>query len=291
MFKVTLPCSSANIGPGFDCLAIAFNLHNTFSFEETDKNEFVGFQDRHSDESNLVYKSFKWALERLHKPAKKVRISFSGQIPSAHGLGSSSTCVVAGVVAAFELSNMEWTKNEVAYLATLFEGHSDNVAASIYGGFTSSVVFQEDLIVKNFPVDSGYKFFAMIPDFELSTKLSREAVPKTTLLINAKRNLANMAMLLKAFETADSRLLSVASGDYLHQPYRGMLIDGYFQIYQEAVSTGADAVFLSGAGPTMIAVAKTDVKKTLESICSKQSSKWGVKELKVDYNGIKVEKK
>ena len=290
MIKVTLPCSSANIGPGFDCLGIAFDIYNSFTFEESTMNEFIGFHDRYCDESNLVYKAFKWTLARLNKPAKKVKITFKGDIPPAHGLGSSSTCIIAGVIAAYEFSEIEWGKNDIAYFASLFEGHSDNVAACLYGGFTSSIIFQESLIVKNFPVSEKYKFFALIPNFELSTKLSREAVPKTTLLVNAKRNLANVSMLMKAFETGDSQLLSVASSDYLHQPYRGMLISGYFQIYQECINSNVDAVFLSGAGPTMLAVATNDVKKCLEGIVSKQSTEWKIVPLKIDYEGMKIER-
>ena len=149
---------------------------------------------------------------------------------------------------------------------------------------------RERLVVENFGIHKSYKFYALIPDFELSTKLSRDVLPKAVGLTAAKKNIANVPLLIKALENGDGDLLRVASEDWLHQPYRGGIIAGYFDIRQRALDAGACAVFLSGAGPTMLAVSTVDMKKQLADITSDMENTWQVKRIKVDFDGVTVER-
>lgn len=294
MLKIKTPCSSANIGPGFDCLGIAFGIYNHFTFKPGAHNSYSGFAEKYCNDGNMVYKSYKAAAESLGRQAAPVEISFHGQVPAARGLGSSSTCIVAGVTAAYELAGVPYTKNDLAYTASLIEGHPDNVTPCVYGGFTDAVLTadgdRERLVVENFGIHKSYKFYALIPDFELSTKLSRDVLPKAVGLTAAKKNIANVPLLIKALENGDGDLLRVASEDWLHQPYRGGIIAGYFDIRQRALDAGACAVFLSGAGPTMLAVSTVDMKKQLADITSDMENTWQVKRIKVDFDGVTVER-
>ena len=294
MLKIKAPCSSANVGPGFDCLGIAFDIYNTFSFEISDKTEYIGFAERHCNDNNLVYKAYKTTLEKLGKPVVPVKIYFNGDVPNARGLGSSSTCIAAGVLAAFELSDTPYTKNDVAYIASLVEGHPDNVTPCIYGGFTDAVMFTDEdkemLVVENFAVHDSFNFYVLIPDFVLSTKYSRDVLPKSFSLTATKKNVANMPLLIKAFEKGDGKLLSLASEDWLHQPYRGCIIQGFFDIQQKVKQAGACAVLLSGAGPSILVVSQQDIKEQLEQVVASQKQSWQVKPVKVDFDGISIEK-
>ena len=291
MLKIKAPCSSANVGPGFDCLGIAFDIYNHFSFELSDKTEYVGFAERHCNDNNLVYKAYKYTLEKLGKPFVPIKITFNGDVPNARGLGSSSTCIVAGVAAAFELSGTQYTKNDVAYFSALTEGHPDNVAPCVYGGFTNAVMFADDekekLVVENFDVHDSFYFYVLIPDFVLSTRQSRDVLPKSVSLTTAKKNVANMPLLIRAFERGDGKLLSFASEDWLHQPYRGGIIPGFFDIQQQAKQNGACAVFLSGAGPSMLVVSQKDIQCELQKIVDQQKG-WIVKRINVDFSGISI---
>lgn len=294
MLKIKAPCSSANVGPGFDCLGIAFDIYNCFGFELSDQNEYIGFADRHCNDNNLVFKAYKTTMEHLGKQVLPVKMYFEGQVPNARGLGSSSTCIVAGVTAGYEIAGVPYTKNDVAYLSSLIEGHPDNVTPCVYGGFTDAVMVVDDdkekLIVENLPIDDSFLFFALIPDFALGTKQSREVLPKSFSLTTAKKNVANMPLLVRAFERGDGKLLSFAGEDWLHQPYRGGIIPGFFDIQQQAKDCGACTVFLSGAGPTMLVVAQSDICDKLQQIADGQQNNWQVKRINVDFNGIVVTK-
>lgn len=293
MLKIKAPCSSANLGPGFDCLGIAFDIYNHFTFEPSQANGYIGFAEKYCNDGNLVFKAYKTASEKLGKHVAPVTIGFHGDVPAARGLGSSSTCIAAGVVAAFELNGAEYDKNDVAYLAGLIEGHPDNVAPCVYGGLTDAVVVTDDekekLIVQQFDVSDKLCFYALIPDFELSTKQSRDVLPRSVPLTSAKRNVANVPLLLKAFATGDVELLSYAAEDWLHQPFRGEIIDGYFQIKQMGAENGV-VTMLSGAGPTMLAVCDKDVSDVLVNIVSTLKNDWQIKRLKVDLKGLEVTK-
>ncbi|MBE5748771.1 MAG: homoserine kinase [Clostridiales bacterium] len=292
MLKIKAPCSSANVGPGFDCLGIAFNIYNEFCFEPSDKTQYVGFAERHCNDNNMVYQAYKTTMESLAKPVLPLKISFNGKVPNARGLGSSSTCIVAGVAAAYEFAGMQYTKNDVAYMSALIEGHPDNVTPCVYGGFTNSVMVadgeKEILLAENFSVHESFNFYALIPDFALSTKQSRDVLPKSFSLTTAKKNIANVTLLVRAFERGDGRLLSFASEDWLHQPYRCGVIPGFFDIQSKAMQAGANAVFLSGAGPTMLVVSQNEIKDQLNEVVAGQQANWQVKQMKIDYNGLVV---
>ena len=294
MLKVKTPCSSANIGPGFDCMGIAFDIYNEFTFEKSDKNAYEGFAEKYCNDNNLVYKSYKTATEMLGKTPFSLKIGFKGEIPAARGLGSSSTCIVAGVAAAYHFAGVDYTKNDIAKIAGIIEGHPDNVAACVYGGFVDTVFVEDDgqekLLAEKFHIDESFNFYVLIPDFELSTKQSREVLPKSFPITTAKKNIANIPLLIRAFERGDCELLKFASEDWLHQPYRGGIIPEFFDICKQARELGACAVFLSGAGPTILVVSAKEIGDGLKKVAADKQNVWTLKKVNVDFDGLKIEK-
>ncbi len=289
-FTITVSASSANIGPGFDCTGMALSRYNRFTFEEQEKAEFVGFDEEFSNENNLVYKGYQWALDFLKAPqTKNWKISYSGEVPVGKGFGSSSTCIVAGVCAAFEAAGKEWNKADLARIASLFEGHPDNVCPAVFGGFAGALIEGDEIYVSHFPIHEKLQFTALIPNFRLSTQKAREAIPKTQTLCNAQRNLARVLFLPEAFRTGDPALLQAATKDCLHQPYRAVLIEGYEEARNAALKSGALAVFLSGAGPILLAVSDKDLSAELSAKLASVPGGWHAEKIEVDREGIRLE--
>ena len=289
-FTITVSASSANIGPGFDCTGMALNRYNRFTFEQQEKPEFVGFDEEFRNENNLVYKGYEWALRFLNVPkTKNWKVTYSGEVPVGKGFGSSSTCIVAGVAAAFEAAEIEWSKEDLARIASLFEGHPDNVCPAVFGGFAGALIDEDEIYVTRFPIHPDLQFCALIPGFRLSTQKAREVIPKTQTLCNAQKNLARALFLPEAFRTGDPALLNAATQDCLHQPYRAALIEGYEEARAAARASGALAVFLSGAGPILLAVSDRDITVNLSRRLSEIPGDWHAEPIEPDRSGIRLE--
>ncbi len=219
-----------------------------------------------------------------------MRIKIHSDIPPTRGLGSSSAMLTGGVLAANHFLGNPFTKEQLLQILTEFEGHPDNVSPCLYGGLTATAVHGEKPYMAAFPVNEKVKFCAMIPSFELSTSASRMAIPTVVNHKDAVFNLSRIALLLKAFETADGRLFSVALNDRLHQPYREHLIEDYKTVRLNAIASGAAGLYLSGAGPTIIAVYFDDeVPARIQKLLSGIRNEWTVMPLEVDKTGAFVQ--
>ena len=258
MIKITVPATSANLGIGYDTLGMAVSLYSHFTFERADKLTITGCPEEFQNESNLVYVSFVDALAAWGEPAFPVAIDIQTDVPVARGLGSSSTCVVAGIMAAAALTGHTVDRAELVRIATEVEGHPDNVAPAMLGGFVTSVYDEGQVYSVKKNIDEQLAFAAFVPDFRLLTSKARAALPDMVSHKDAVYNLSRAALATAAFCDGDYSLLGVATKDSLHQKYRLPLIDGGDEMFELAQDLGALAVYISGAGPTIMAVVPRD---------------------------------
>ena len=255
---VTVPATSANIGPGFDCLGIALNLYNKFIFEKKDDFEYINVLEKYANINNLVVRSAIKTYDYLKVDIIPFSLEESEEVPISRGLGSSATCIVAGILAANYFAGEKLTLDEMLNIATSIEGHPDNVTPAIVGGLVFSSIEEDGSIIYrklNWPKE--WKLTVCIPDFELSTSISRSVIPKEIPLSDAIFNLKHSAMLIYAIETKDEELMKRALNDKIHQPYRMKLIPGMNDILESFKhEQGVLGAVLSGAGPTLLVISK-----------------------------------
>ena len=256
MIKVTVPATSANVGAGFDALGLALSLRNTVTLEESDRIDIQSSDGSliPTGTSNLVYRSARAVFDQLGQPLPGICIRQENPIPMARGLGSSSACIVAGILGANALLGSPLTPRQMLTLATSIEGHPDNVAPAMLGGFVTSVYDEGQVYSARKAINEELAFAAFIPNFKLLTEKARAALPKTVERADAVYNLSRAALATAAFCDGDYELLKVATKDALHQQYRLPLIPGGERVFELAWDLGAYAVYISGAGPTIMAV-------------------------------------
>lgn len=258
MIRVSVPATSANVGSGFDAVGLAVSLYNTAEFYEADGLEISSSDGTvvPSGEDNLIYRSARRLFDEVGKPVPGMRIVQANPIPMARGLGSSSACIVAGLLAANRMLGDPLDKRQLLTLATAIEGHPDNVAPALYGGLTSCVFEGGTVHSVKKDVDASLVFAALVPDYTLLTSAARAALPKTVTHKQAVYNLSRAAFLVPAFCDGRHDLLDVATQDALHQSYRLALMPGGEEMFAAARRCGARAVYVSGAGSTVMAVAE-----------------------------------
>jgi len=261
--KVSVPATSANIGSGFDALGLAVTLYNTVTFEESEVLDISSADGTRipRGESNLVYRSAKGLFEKVGKQIPPLKITQTNPIPMARGLGSSSACIIAGLLGANRMLG-DVLNTQLLTLATSIEGHPDNVAPALLGGLTSSVFEDGKVYSVKRNVDETLCFAAIVPDYKLLTEAARAALPKEVSHKDAVYNLSRAALVPAAFCEGRHDLLAIATEDKLHQPYRMPLMPGSKEVFDMARLCGAKAVYVSGAGSTVMAVAeKADAEK------------------------------
>lgn len=287
--KVRVPATSANLGPGFDVAGLAVTLYNTFTFELLDEGlEITGCPKQFCNEENMTYQAFVEGAKQCGLKFNGLRIECNSDVPYTRGLGSSSTCIVAGIVGAFAFQDQPEKRQEILELATKIEGHPDNVAPAIFGGLTVSVM-NETVTTLNIPVKHDYRFVAFIPPFTLSTEKSRSVLPQILPRADAIANVSHLALMVASLINGYDEGLKLGFKDKLHQPYRGDLIEGFNDImkvleHDEQV-LGA---YLSGAGPTIMAVIKAEDTKgvvRLKEELGHLIDEWQVIKLELDMRG------
>jgi homoserine kinase len=237
---VRVPASSANLGPGFDVLAAAVALHLELEVVETGSFAVTSSLDLPLDRSNLVVRAF----ETLH-PADGFEFRISSKIPLSGGLGSSAAAIVAGLMAADHLFELD---ADIATLAIEMEGHADNVAAAVYGGF----VVCDGPKVHRFEAPMGLEAVLVVPTAAVRTELARAALPASVPIGDAAFNVAHAAMLILGLCGGDWDLIASGLADRLHQPYRAHLFPRSAELLAQAEELGALGATISGAGPTVL---------------------------------------
>ncbi len=308
--SVKVPATSANLGPGFDCLGIALPIYNTITIEETvlpgtgieinmmsEENETIDemiFDDIPRDENNIVYKAVEMLYNSIGQEPSELRINIQSQIPITRGLGSSAAVIVGGLMAANKLLGSPADETAILSIATEVEGHPDNVAPAILGGFV--LASQEDdgsIVYRKLDWPNDWDITVCIPDFELSTNIARSVLPDSIPRADAIFNAKHLAMLIDAVNTKDAKLMKVALQDKIHQPYREKLVPGMKEIMNAFKhEDGVLGCVLSGAGPTLLIIShKYDldkIKSTVKEIWEPQSVKVDIRTLKVETQGAVI---
>ena len=261
--SVDVPASSANLGSGFDCFAAALSLKlraELWHGEDAGitlnaRGEGVPRDDAPADD-NLLIRAFREGLRISAAPGSASwRLEVSSMIPSARGLGSSAAAIVAGAVLGAAVGRRSVEADELLTLATRIEGHPDNVAAALYGGFTLAVAEDHERIaLRRFRVPEAWIPVAFIPQRESRTHEMRAALPESVPHALAARQAGRSALLATAIMTSDAGLLRAAMADELHQPHRLRHLPGSAELIESAYERGAAGACLSGAGPTVLAV-------------------------------------
>lgn len=259
--KVRVPGTSANCGPGFDCLGVACTIYNelelTLLEEERLDIEITGdgAENIPVDERNIVWRSIQKLLERAGKAQeyKGAIIRMDNGVPLSRGLGSSATAIVGGLKAANECLGNPFTNRDLLQLATEIEGHPDNVAPAIFGGFTISIVRNGKPECFSLMPKLPLKLVVTVPDFFLPTKAARAVLPAEVPMKDAVFNIGRAAILTAALCKGNKSFLRSVFDDALHQPYRAKLIPGMYDVFKAARAAGALGASMSGAGPCLIA--------------------------------------
>lgn len=262
---VRAPATSANMGPGYDCLGLAVDLWNTLKVSRSDKFEVIiegeGADNLSRDESNLVVVTCKKAFEVAGKPFPTLKFECTNRIPMAAGLGSSSAAVVSGLMAGLVLSGKQlnfWKSEELMNLACVFEGHPDNVTPCIYGGVQLGYFSDADKIWRSSRINYPHhlQLIIFVPDRPMLTAESRGVLDKEVSRDDAVYNIRRAALLVNALNNNELELLDEATGDKLHQPGRSSVYPELYPIMKSAKEAGASASYLSGAGSSIMALSK-----------------------------------
>ena len=286
---VRAPASSANLGPGFDCFGIAWQLYNEIEFTPADTLAISGCDEKYRNADNLAYRAFAATLEKGGVKEKDVHIRFKNtDIPVSRGLGSSSALIVGGVIAANAMYELHMSAEKLLEIATLIEGHPDNVAPALLGGLTASTMVESDPVTVHFPLSDKLHFAALVPPFELSTALARSVLPASVSRADAVFNVSRAALVLNALGSGDCALLGVGMEDRVHQPYRLPLIEGWKTAKELVNACGGKALCISGAGSTLLSA--SNEKDFAEKLKEKNSSLpgWRVIPLLPDFEGAKI---
>ena len=292
MIKITVPATTANIGPGFDCLGMALNLYTNVIFEEIERGLTIkGCHPEYQNENNLIYQSMLKIFEMAKYNPKGIKITIDSNIPVSRGLGSSAACILAGIMGANEMADARLTKSQVLKIATQIEGHPDNIAPALFGGMIVSVYDNNEVYFSKIPLNDSVDFYALIPDFTLSTSEARSVLPSQIPFKDATFNIGRVALMMASFFSGNLDLLNVSIKDKLHQGYRGALIYEYDTIMEELNRLQVRGAFLSGAGPTIIAITdknETVIESAIENMVKNLKKHWTFKKLCTEVNGAIV---
>jgi len=268
--QIRIPATSANLGSGFDCLAVALNLWNQALVEFTGMGYQVRIQGEGEGvlpetEENLILKAFRFTLNQLNiEPPDGAVFHCENHIPLGSGLGSSATAVLIGVIAATTLKPEFETKENWLQLSAELEGHADNVAAAIFGGLVAVRKEESEYKVSLFNIEPE-SAVVVLPIIDLPTNTTRAALPKTIPMKDAVYNLSRIPAILEGFRLGDADVLRAGLDDRLHQPYRLLLIPGSEEAIKTANQMGAAAA-LSGAGPSVIVFLPEDMEEIASAI-------------------------
>ncbi|MCL1917270.1 MAG: homoserine kinase [Peptococcaceae bacterium] len=257
-YTVRVPATSANLGPGFDCMGLALTLYNTFTASPSDSLTVTlsGMYTHHIPvtSNNLLWDSMCRLWQEIGEPEQPVALEAHNLIPPARGLGSSSTAVVGGLLLANALSGTPLSRSDLLGLACMIEGHPDNVTPAFLGGVTLTVQDDDTILPRVLAAKPDFKVVVVIPDILVETEKARAILPSMVSREDLIFNTSRAGLLVNAFMSGEYELLAVATKDRVHQNQRADLIPGMDQALQMALENGAYGAFLSGSGPTLLAL-------------------------------------
>ena len=298
---VVVPGTTANLGPGFDCLGAALTVHNQFGFrlqETSDSAVTITVSGAEADRvnvdaNNLVYQAFVKVFQFLGHAVPPVAIDIELGVPLARGLGSSATAIVGGLMGANALAGEPLSEAQLMELAIAMEGHPDNVVPALIGGCRLAASRTDDSWeICEIDWHPDIVPVVAIPNFELSTEEARRVLPSSYSRADAVFNVAHLGLLVRGLESGRGDWLATALQDRIHQPYRQALIRGFNAVYQSALDSGAYGLVISGAGPTLLALTSAEaaptVEQAIQTAWAEQGIEAEVRSLAVDQQGARL---
>ncbi len=261
MYKYRVPATSANLGIGFDCLGLALNIYNYFYVEESKTFVFKGFMDLDLKD-NLFYIAYLKSCEYFKTGVKALKVVLKANIPIARGLGSSSALIVGGIYACLLINKLEINKEKMLEIATIIEGHPDNVAPCIYGGLCC--VNNDSLL--NIKVSNKWNFALFIPEYEVKTSEARKVLKRELSLDDSVNNISSAIIGIEALKTFDINNIKVLNNDKIHEPYRKKLIKDYEECRKVAMANGVKVFLISGSGSSMLMISDLPIKLEMKDI-------------------------
>jgi homoserine kinase len=272
--SVRVPATIANLGPGFDCLGLAVGLYLSASVEPSAESAFIYTGNGSvTAQNNLMHAGWNAAFRSVGQEPPHARITCENPIPLARGLGSSSAALVGGAALADQVLGGLLGREGVLKVCAALEGHPDNVAPAVLGGFTASVMKHDLPLSVHLPVPETWRAVFAIPDFELKTSQARAALPASYSKADTIFNASRTALWVAALSAKRFELLQEACRDAMHQPYRAQFVPNLLETIEAALEAGALAAFLSGAGPSLAALCEVEqvssVKVPLQKFASR----------------------
>lgn len=295
MIRIQVPATSANLGSGFDSLGIALTLYNQVWMEESDTLE-ISCKDNvvvPTDETNLIFWAAKRLYERCGHKLPGMKIVQLNNIPMARGLGSSSACIVAGILGANRMLGSPMGRQDLINLAAEIEGHPDNTTPAIEGGLAASAIEAGRVYSVSVPVSDKIRFVLFIPPFELKTEKARSVLPAEYSRSDAVYNLSRSALMAASLFSGRLENLRVAVQDRIHQPYRAGLIEHLDDVFRLSYELGSLGTYISGAGPTIISMvsygeAESFSRYAVARLQEKGIEGWQVRVLNTDPRGAVI---
>ena len=284
MVKIRVPATTANLGPGFDCLGLALKMYLYLEIEEIEegleiKCEGEGAEKFSVGEDTLIWKSAELVFKKVgwNKSKRGLKIRAFNEIPVTRGLGSSASAIIGGIMVAARLCKIELSYQEMLNLALSLEGHMDNIVPALIGGLTIAYkTEQEEIKWTKIETPADLRIVLAIPDFSLNTEEMRKVLPRNVSLSKAVFNLSRTALLVNTLRNSDWEILAEAMEDKLHQPFRAPFIPGIEEMFSQIKRTGLAGVALSGSGPTVVSLTKSNAEKTISKIMKDTFLKAGV---------------
>ena len=268
--RVRVPATTANLGCGFDVLGLALQIYNTFKLTLTPE---PGWRvtlpdgvDLPSDGNNLVFRAARDVFAKIGDKPAGLHLALDMDIPLARGLGSSSAAIVGGLLAANALAGNPLKRETLLDMAVEIEGHPDNVTPALMGGLTLSYAVDECHAFLPLDFPSDLSLIVAIPDFELPTAKARAVLPRQISRADAVFNCSRAALLVAALQMKRYDLLPAAMDDRLHQPFRAALVPGMHAAMAAGYRAKALGGVLSGAGPTLVALARSDPQAVASAV-------------------------
>ena len=259
IISVRAPATTANLGPGFDCLGLALDIWNETSFEIGHSDLSISGEGENElvlDLNNLLYRGFAKPFEIIGRDVPAVSIKAKNEIPVGRGLGSSAAAIVSGLIAGDKATGIGLSQDEILTLAAEMEGHADNVGPALLGGLQIVVSSNQEWVTSQVPIPKKISLIIFIPDKLVLTSEARSSLPEAVTLDDAKFNIGRASLFVNSMAQGDIDHLGIATQDRLHQDYRAALLPGINSVMKGALSAGAACVFISGSGPSVIAISE-----------------------------------
>jgi len=295
--EINVPCSTSNLGPGYDSIGLALALSNGFLFERIDSGVEItvqgeGAQILERGVQNRTYRAFRAVFEGIGREPPGVKIVQKNSVPLARGLGGSATAVLAGTTAAYLFAGVGLETSRILDQSSVIETHPDNLTPSLVGGLTVSVVDNGHIAYVKVTPPSELTTVTLVPDRPLETSSARRVVPKQFSREDMIFNIRGAGMVMAALATGNLESLALAMRDRLHQPYRAPLLLGMMAIFQAALAAGSPGVALSGGGSGIFAFAYHHNAEAIGEAMKAEAAKHGmggyVLHLPIDNRGMHV---